>query len=147
MSGAGAVKAMQEHMKRYRLYQQKVREYERLQKQIEEETGKSWREIGGLTDLEEVYGPIVAMMTSRLKKLEYPAKEAAYWLSIMDSAKSCLPDKYAEVIEFLIEGKTGSMIQAELFVSERTLTRVRKEFFTTMAELSGYEEAAPLFCR
>jgi hypothetical protein len=61
MSGAGAVKAMQEHMKRYRLYQQKVREYERLQKQIEEETAKSWREIGGLTDLEEVYGPIVAM--------------------------------------------------------------------------------------
>jgi hypothetical protein len=66
---------MQEHMKRYRLYQQKVREYERLQKLIEEETGKSWREIGGLTDLEEVYGPIVAMMTSRLKKLEYPAQE------------------------------------------------------------------------
>ena len=66
----------------------------------------------------------------------------------MDSAKSCLPDKYAEVIEFLIEGKTGSMIQTELFVSERTMTRVRKEFFTAiMAELSGYEEAAPLFCR
>lgn len=129
-------KRMMEHVKKYRMYQQKVKERDRLTTQIEQQTGRTWVELRSAADLSEQYGTFIAMLATRLRKLEPAATEAEYWLGVIEAARVTLPEHYVSIVNLILQGMYLYRVADELGIGQRTVVRAQQLLLQAMVELS-----------